>query len=493
MNMHQPTKAFTPDPASNDTFIEQAILHAVLKFPERLSEFAAVAVPSDFTHPIHSLIAEHLIETREAGREPSITSLLAFVGEEELEPGLPARKYIGNLVMGPTSNGAMMRLTTSWRDTLDAWRDHVNRQKLTKIGEQLQWGSMSMRDMNRLASEGVDQLDEVMAAYRTGKLRQYDALGAADIALAHLDSDTPAYPTTGLVDLDRMIGGWPRGQLTVIAGRPGMGKSCLATSVVLKAAKAGHACAFFSLEMVGEQLGSRMLTDLAYTANMPIYYQDVLHRRLTSHQRQRLVAQRDALKGLPLVNVEQRNLTISEIASKARRIANDLDRQGRKLEIICVDHLGIMSASGRHNGNRVREVAEISNGLATLASELDVAVIALSQLNRGVEGRENKRPMLADLRDSGSIEEDASLVIFAYRPAYYLERQESDSRDAEAERLELLEKHRHTLELSVAKNRNGRIGAINVYCDIGANAVRDAAYATGCPPRDNPKSPSAGR
>lgn len=485
MNMHPTSKDFKAQPAPNDLFIEQAILHAVLVDHERLPEFAALVVPSEFTHPIHALVAQHMIDLRESGQEPSTMSLLALVGDEELEPGLPARKYIGHLVRGPSSGGELMRLATSWRDTVAAWRDHIGRRKLASIGTQLQLGSESMSDMHRLASESVDQLDEIMAGYRTGKLRQYDAEGAADIALAHLDSDTPSYPPTGLTDLTQMIGGWPRGQLTVIAGRPGMGKSAIATSILLKAAKAGHASAFFSLEMVGEQLGARLLTDLAYTASSPIYYEDLLHRRLDDRQKKRLREQRDKLRGLPLVNVEQRGLTISEIASRARRIANDFDRQGRKLEIICVDHLSIVKASQRYAGNRVREVAEISDGLATLASDLNVAVVSLCQLNRGVEGRENKRPSLSDLRDSGAIEEDSSLVMFAYRPAYYLERTEHKDNTLERERLEALEKYRHTLELSVAKNRNGRVGTVQVHCDIGANAIRDPADTTSVQPRRN--------
>lgn len=489
MNMHQPPKSFKADPNASAIFIEQSILHAILRQPERVTEFAAVAVPSDFTYPVHSLIAQHVIELHEAGREASITSLMAIMGDQEIEPGLTGRKYMGLLVTGALSGGAIQQ--QSWRGTLDAWRDHISRDRLASIGSQLQWGSASMPDLQRLASESVGQLDEVMAAYRTGKLRQYDAAGAADIALAHMDGDTPAYPTTGLIDLDRIVGGWPRGQLSIVAGRPGMGKSAIATSVLLKAAKAGHSCAFFSLEMVGEQLGSRFLTDLAYVANSPIYYEDILHRRLNERQKERIREHHKQLKGLPLVNIEQRGLTIAEISSRARKLANDHDRQGRKLEIICVDHLGIVTASNRHNGNRVREVAEISDGLAALASELDVSVIALSQLNRGVEGRESKRPNLSDLRDSGAIEEDASLVVFAYRPAYYLERERFDNAEAEKVRLEQLHKHRNTLELSVVKNRNGRIGTVNVYCDIGANAIRDAAYATGCPPRDTPKPPPA--
>ena len=137
----------------------------------------------------------------------------------------------------------------------------------------------------------------------------------------------------------------------------------------------------------------------------------------------------------------------------------------------------LVRSSDRYAGNRVREVGEISEGLMALAQELDVAVVALCQLNRGVEGRDNKRPTLADLRDSGEVEQNASLVIFLYRPAYYLEQKREDDPEIEREREALLEKHRHRLEFIVSKNRNGRPGVVDAFVNIGANAVRNASFA----------------
>jgi replicative DNA helicase len=264
--------------------------------------------------------------------------------------------------------------------------------------------------------------------------------------------------------------------MSVLAGRPGMGKSAAASSSLLRGARAGHASLFFSLEMVGEQLGSRMLTDLAWTRQHPIHYEDILHRRteiINDPARRRLAVAKDELAKLPVLIEEQRGLTFAEIAARSRKAANALDRQGRRLETIFVDHMLLVHPSARYSGNRVQEVREISGGLATLAKELDVAVVALCQLNRGVEGRENKRPGLADLRDSGSIEEDASLVIFLYRLAYYLEQQRFDDMLAEKARTDALEKSRNSLEFIVAKNRNGRCGTVDAFIDVGANAVRN--------------------
>jgi len=136
----------------------------------------------------------------------------------------------------------------------------------------------------------------------------------------------------------------------------------------------------------------------------------------------------------------------------------------------------LMRSSDRYAGNRVREVGEISEGMTELAQELDVAVVALCQLNRQVETRDNKRPTLSDLRDSGEVEQNASLVIFLYRSAYYLEQTRFDEPELEKKRQEMLEKTRDKLEFIVAKNRNGRVGVVEAFVNIGANAIRNASF-----------------
>jgi len=484
MNVHpfgqKWSKMSPPVPTSEDTWIEQVLLHQVLagfSNADRLADFCAYAKPEDFKHPVHARIAEHLIFLREEGREPSITSIMAlFDGDAEIEPGLPARKYLGSLFIGPDD----FRFQAPWRDTLEAWREHVAKNRMFDIGGFMQSCSTAAAgSVLEIAEDAVSQLDDVISGYRTGKLRAYDALGAADIAIEHLDGDSPRWPTTGFKDLDNMIGGWPRGQLSIIAARPGMGKSALAVSALMKTARAGNASVMFSLEMTGEQLGSRILTDLAYQKSFPIFYEDVLHRRCDSRQRDRLEEARKLLGGLPVRIEEQRGLTLAEVSARTRRLAAEFDRHGQKLSTVFVDHLGLIKPSSRYSGNRVREVAEISDGLATLASDLDISMVALHQLNRGVEGRDSKRPNLSDLRDSGAIEEDASVVLFAFRPAYYYEREKHEDKEIENLRLEKLEATKHSLELGIAKNRNGRIGVVNTFIDIGANAVRDLSTYKG--------------
>ena len=368
-----------------------------------------------------------------------------------------------------------MGFTGPWLDAVEVVIDQSRRRRLAAIGSHLTQGSTLATRASDLATEAVTMIDNVLADMRTGQRLSYDAGGAGTPALARLDSDARAYPTTGLEDLDKMIGGWPLGQLSVVAGRPGAGKSAVATSTLMRTAKTGIPAAFFSLEMTREQLGSRMLAD--DTRNAPIMYEDILNRRIDSCRRPRLEEAQSRLAQLPINIEEQQGLSVAEIAARSRKIAATATRAGQRLRVIFIDHMMLVRSSDRYAGNRVREVGEISEGLMALAQELDIAVVALCQLNRGVEGRDNKRPTLADLRDSGEVEQNASLVIFLYRPAYYLEQRREDDPEIEREREALLVKHRHRLEFIVSKNRNGRPGVVDAFVNIGANAVRNASFA----------------
>ena len=324
--------------------------------------------------------------------------MLAMLGDSELEPGYTTKTYLCELVGDNLLDGAgLMPLS----DAVEVVRDASQRNTLAIIGHALAARATSQTSpVGDIAGEAVQALDDVLSSLRAGARLSYDAEGAALTALAHLDSSERQYPTTGLADLDAATGGWPLGQLSIWAGRPGMGKSACASSAVLRAGKAGFGVGFFSLEMQGEQLGARLLTDLAFTGASPIYYEDILNRRIDEQQRRRLNRAAEALDGLPIRIEEQRGLNLAEIQSRARKMANTFARDGQKLSVLFIDHMGLVRASSRYAGNRVNEVSEISDGLATLAKDLDVAVVALSQLNRGVEGRDNKRPGLSDLRDS---------------------------------------------------------------------------------------------
>lgn len=212
-----------------------------------------------------------------------------------------------------------------------------------------------------------------------------------------------------------------------------------------RAANAGHGVLLFSLEMSARACMLRMAADACWSHDRPVAYQAARAGKLSAQERSAFERGAGSLSELPLLIEERPGLTVSDIASSTRRATEHFARQGKRLELVVIDHIGFLVPSNRYKGNRVHEVSEITAGLQRLAKAEQVVVLALHQLNRAVEGRDNKRPTLADLRDSGSVEQDADLVMFCYRAAYYLERMKFDDRQDEADRLQKLGEARKDL------------------------------------------------
>lgn len=470
MNYMPPKQRFQLGEMNVDA--EHAIIGTCMLYPDRIGEIAAKIGHADFEHPFLSRCFRVASYLHSDNRKPSVESLIEEIGNDEIEPGLTVRAFLiatfrraVNDEFGPIADAVAVVL------------DRSQRRRVAAISSTLGTAATSSVSLSDVLAEATANLDEIKSELSRDRRVSYDGKGAAAIVFRHLDDEEATSPTTGLTDLDRVIGGWPKGELSVVAGRPGMGKSAFATSSLLTAARAGHGCVFFSLEMTGKQLGSRLLTDLAYTRGRPIFYQNILRRDVSEMDRGRLQRAEEILSKRPLRIEEQRGLTIADIAARSRKWADAFERDGGFLDVIFVDHMLLVRPTSRYSGNRVREVAEISDGLASLAKELNCAVVALCQLNRGVEGRDEKRPMMSDLRDSGAIEEDASNVLFIYRPAYYLERMKPEKADAAAALQEALAEKRTLLEIIIAKNRNGATGIIDAFVDIGANAVRNKSFA----------------
>lgn len=470
------TDPFVAMPAAIEA--EQAVVAALMANPSRVHEICARIRPEMFIDPINADIVRIVSELVAEGRTPSLQTLNAIAGDREVADGVTLRHHLGQLLRRQI-NG----MFAPWQDSVDVVKDLATRREWRQIGMDIVAQAFDMGlSIPEVAANVVVNIDDTVAWARERKRLTYDAAGAADLAIEHLDGSSPMYPTTGLADLDHVSGGWPRGQLSIVAGRPGMGKSASCLNFARAAAKAGNATGVFSLEMQGMQVGARLLTDLAYASSgFNVYYEDILKRnteRIDERQRRRLADAREALKQLPLRVEEQRGLSLAEIIARTRKMAMEFDRAGQKLDVLFVDHIGLVRASSRYAGNRNRELAEITDGLATLAKDLEIAVVGLCQLNRGVEGRDNKRPGMSDLRESGAIEEDASLIVFAYRPAYYLMARKEDNADLESARLHALEETKHSLEYIVAKNRNGQVGTVNCFIDIGANAIRNRDFTS---------------
>jgi len=263
----------------------------------------------------------------------------------------------------------------------------------------------------------------------------------------------------------------------VIAGRPGMGKSTVALSFLLRTALKGHGVMFFSLEMSREELTEMALCDLSWRGSTRVEYRDIQGSRVMDTgfvaRFESISEVRPLIESAPFMIADQPGLTINQIRAQAAQYAQRLSTQGQRLDVICVDHLNLISPSDAYRGNKAAETEEISMSLKRLAKELDIAVISLVQLNRAVEGREDKRPGLSDLRWSGAIEQDADVVMFVYREAYYLERKKHDDMSEESARREILQRKQNNLELIIAKHRGGPCPVLEFYCDMGCAVVRD--------------------
>jgi replicative DNA helicase len=280
--------------------------------------------------------------------------------------------------------------------------------------------------------------------------------------------------TTGFNDLDRKMGGLQRSDLVILAGRPSMGKTALATNMAFNAAHAffksegreGSGVAFFSLEMSSEQLATRLLGDFSSVPSDKIRRGEIKTEDFT-----KFVEASQTLSRVPLYIDDTPGLTVSALRTRARR----LSRQVPSLGLIVVDYLQLMHGNGsRREENRVQEVSEITRSLKGIAKELNIPVLALSQLSRAVEMREDKTPQLADLRESGSIEQDADVVMFVYREEYYHSRSEPSRRQDEDESkfndrysrwMQRGEEVNNIAEIVIAKQRHGPIGTIKLHFD----------------------------
>jgi len=253
------------------------------------------------------------------------------------------------------------------------------------------------------------------------------------------DGIDPGLPT-GYHSLDALLGGLRPGNLIIIAGRPGMGKTSLATNMMTTQAESGSEAGMFSLEMSSHELAMRMLA-----AKSKVPHQKIKMGALGAEEWKAIAAARASIATLPIVIEDSGGLDIDKLAAKATELRNM-----HNLSVIYVDYIQLMSAgAGQRSGNRVQEISDITRGLKNLARELQIPIVALSQLSRKVEERGDKRPKLADLRDSGSIEQDADAVVFVYRSGYY-KRFDNTNGDT---------------EIIVAKNRSGPPGTVNLVWD----------------------------
>ncbi len=452
---------------------EMALLGAILvnnRTFERTQEFL---LPEHFADPANGRIYEATGRLIERGQLATPVTLKNFLDKDPDVRELGGQAYLARLA------NSVFTITNAL-DLAHEVYDCYLRRELIDVGTEV----VNNAYEHELDETAVNQIERAEArlfdlaerGQTEGGLRDFKSalVEAIEVAEAAYKRDTPLVGVpTGLRDLDEKLGGLHKTDLIIIAARPSMGKTSLVTNIAFSVAQSRRQArdadgitteeqevvAFFSLEMSSEQLASRILSDAAMVRSDAIRRGDV-----RAEEYDRVFAASQTLHKLPLFIDDTPALSIAAIRTRARRL-----KRQHGLSMIIIDYLQLAQPSaGSRADNRVQEVSEITRGLKAIAKELDVPVVACSQLSRAVEQREDKRPQLSDLRESGSIEQDADVVMFLFREEYYLSREDSGQRDHEtdekyARRMQRLETTRNVAEVIIGKQRHGPIGTVKLH------------------------------
>ena len=453
----------------NNLPAEQNLLGAILLDNEVMEKIDDRLRADHFYDPLHGRIFATMMRLIDRGQLANPVTLKSFFSASDEGQDGAIEDYLGELADGVIS----ISQSADYASTI--YEAHLRRE-LIRIGDDVIQDA-AHPDVDLPATTQIETAEaKLFQLAETGDassgLRGFDNVSAAAINQAAIarksDGGLSGY-STGLTDLNNLMGGMHSSDLIILAGRPAMGKSALATTMAFHTAtttKSGERAApvaFFSLEMAAEQLGTRILSERAQIDSNAIRQGD-----LSAEEFDRLVEVSNTLSVAPFFIDDTPSLSVSQVASRARRM-----KRMSGLGLIVIDYLQLlMPQLGVKPENRVQEISNISRALKAMAKELDVPVLALSQLSRAVEQREDKRPNLSDLRESGSIEQDADVVLFIYREEYYLSKKEPERDLRESEEqfnvkndayLAKLQAAENKAEVIIAKQRHGPVGSINVH------------------------------
>ena len=447
---------------------EQQLLGAILTNNDIYDRVASIMGPQHFYDPVHARIFETAANRIAKNALASPVTLKTFLEDDEGLKELGGPAYLARLAGAAISAFAA-------RDYAQMIYDLAIRRELIGLGETVASKARKVdiesepkeqiveaeQELYRLAEQGTSE-----SGFQSFLRAVTDAVNVANAAYQR-DGELSGV-STGLDDLDKWLGGLHKSDLIILAGRPSMGKTSLATNIAFNVAKAykkgvkpdgtegainGGVVGFSSLEMSAEQLASRILSEASEIPSTQIRSGD-----MTEQEFRRFVDAAKSLEACPLFIDDTPALPISQLAARARRL-----KRTHGLDVLMVDYLQLVRGTGRSE-NRVNEISEITMGLKAIAKELNIPVIALSQLSRQVENREDKRPQLSDLRESGSIEQDADVVMFVYREEYYKEREKPG--DHEMEKMAAWQEEMARLhgkaEVVIGKARHGPIGHVEL-------------------------------
>ncbi|MEP0943502.1 MAG: replicative DNA helicase [Rhizobiaceae bacterium] len=453
--------------APNNIEAEQALLGAILINNDAFYRVSDFLEPDHFYEPLHRQIYKVTADMIRAAKRANPVTIKTFLPEEEKVGDMTVATYLARLAAEATT-------IINAEDYGRSIYDLATRRNLIGIGE----------DMVNIAFDApVDMTPNVQIEdaerrlFELAETGRYDggfsdfgsAIGnAIDMASAAFQRDGHlSGVASGLNILDQKMGGLQPSDLIILAGRPAMGKTSLATNIAFNIAEAyepeiqpdgtskainGGIVGFFSLEMAAEQLATRIIAEQTEISSSKIRRGEI-----NDAEFEKLVACSQMMHRIPLYIDQTGGISIAQLAARARRL-----KRQRGLDVLIIDYVQLMSGNKRTD-NRVQEITEITTGLKALGKELNVPIIALSQLSRQVENREDKRPQLSDLRESGSIEQDADVVLFVYRDEYYAERLLNDTENKDyAANLQRYENGRGKAEVIIAKQRHGPTGTAHL-------------------------------
>ena len=447
---------------------EQQLLGAILTNNDLFDRIAQILRAEHFYDPVHARIFETAAARIAKNNLASPVTLKAFLEDDAGLAELGGPAYLMRLAGAAISSFAV-------RDYAEMIYDLAIRRELIDVGNEIAAKAARVDVQSEPKEQIVEAEQKLYALAEQGQTEQgfqsfltavTDAVKVANAAYQR--EGGLAGVSTGLIDMDKKLGGLHRSDLLILAGRPSMGKTSLATNVAFNIARAykkgitssgeegavdGGVVGFFSLEMSAEQLASRILSEVAEIPSNQIRRGD-----FTEGEFRRIVDAAKELEAAPLFIDDTPALPISQLAARARRL-----KRTHGLDALFVDYLQLVRGTGRSE-NRVNEISEITMGLKAIAKELDIPVVALSQLSRQVENREDKRPQLSDLRESGSIEQDADVVMFVFREEYYKEREKPGDHELDKMAIwqEEMERLHGKAEVVIGKQRHGPIGTVEL-------------------------------
>ncbi|MEO9780185.1 MAG: replicative DNA helicase [Sedimentitalea sp.] len=456
----------SPDTMPHSVEAEQQLLGAVLTNNDVYDRVASIIKPEHFYDPVHARIFEIAAARIAKNALASPVTLKAFMEDDDGLKELGGPAYLVRLAGAAISAFAV-------RDYAQMVYDLAIRRQLIGLGRDISDKASRVEVSSEPREQIVEAEQQLYKLSEQGQTESgfqsflravTDAVNVANAA--YMREGGLAGISTDLVDMDKMLGGLHKSDLLILAGRPSMGKTSLATNIAFNVAKAykrgklpdggegavdGGVVGFFSLEMSAEQLAGRILAEASEISSHKIRQGD-----MNEAEFRRFVDAAKELEACPLFIDDTAAIPIAQLAARARRL-----KRTHGLDLLIVDYLQLVRGT---SDNRVQEIGEISMGLKAIAKELNIPVIALSQLSRQVESRDDKRPQLSDLRESGSIEQDADVVMFVYRGEYYKEREKPGEDDLAATEQWIadMERLHGKAEVIIGKQRHGPIGTVEL-------------------------------